>query len=80
MKPRLVEQIAQLLQQTLPSAGEDVRKLFKARVETLLAQMDLVTREEFEVQKAVLVRTRQQLAELSQEVDRLEREKNPPPK
>ncbi|HET9122896.1 MAG TPA: accessory factor UbiK family protein [Acidiferrobacteraceae bacterium] len=77
MKAKLGEQITQLLGQTLPSVGEDVRKVFRARLETLLSQMDLVTREEFEVQKAVLARTQAQLAALGAEVERLERAQGP---
>lgn len=80
MKPKLIEQLTQLFQQTLPSAGEDVRKAFRARLEILFTQMDLVTREEFEVQKAVLTRTREQLERLTREVERLEAEKSGPGK
>jgi BMFP domain-containing protein YqiC len=47
---------------------------FKAALQAGLAKLDLVTREEFDVQRAVLGRTRGQLDELRTLVDRLEAE------
>ena len=45
---------------------------FKTALQSGLAKLDLVTREEFDVQRAVLVRTRQQLDDLRLVVERLE--------
>ena len=49
---------------------EDVR----AGLEAVLAKMDLVTREEFDVQSAVLARTREKLQRLETQVAELERQ------
>src|SRR5687768_734399 len=43
---------------------EELQQNFKAVLQGGLAKLDLVTREEFEVQRAVLLRTRQKLDEL----------------
>lgn len=57
------------LQQT-PMA--DVQKNMKAMLTSTFAQMDLVTREEFDLQAEVLKRTREKLAALEERVAALE--------
>jgi BMFP domain-containing protein YqiC len=49
----------------------DLDKNMKAMMSAQLAKLDVVTREEFEVQKAMLVQARAQLAELEQKVAQL---------
>ena len=44
--------------------GEDLERNFKSLLQTGLEKMDLVTREEFDVQVAVLERTREKLEAL----------------
>jgi BMFP domain-containing protein YqiC len=44
--------------------GEDLERNFKSLLQTGLERMDLVTREEFDVQVAVLARTREKLEAL----------------
>ena len=68
---RLAEQIRQLLPggTPLPSGFQDELRLM---VQTLLARSDLVTREEFDAQSAVLRRTREKLEALEQELAALE--------
>jgi len=41
--------------------GEDLERNFKSLLQTGLEKMDLVTREEFDIQVAVLARTREKL-------------------
>jgi BMFP domain-containing protein YqiC len=51
----------------------DIKKNTHALLSGLFAKMDLVTREEFDVQMAVLARTRARLIELEEQVALLEK-------
>jgi BMFP domain-containing protein YqiC len=68
----LVRRIAAVLPPGISQLNEDVRKNLKEVLSTYLARMDLVTREEFEVQSAVLARTREKLDHLEAQVATLE--------
>ena len=71
----LLEQIAEAVGSVLPAdLSEDVRKNIKATVRSACEGLDLVTREELEVQEAVLRRTRQKLERLEQQVLELEKQ------
>ncbi len=54
------------------SPAKDVEKNIRALMSSFFARMDLVTREEFDVQQAVLARTREKLAQLEQRLAELE--------
>ena len=56
---------------------EELQQNFKAVLQGGLARLDLVTREEFEVQRAVLLRTREKLEQLQREVEALEAQRDP---
>ena len=56
----------------LRESREELQQNFKSVLQTGLARLDLVTREEFEVQRAVLLRTREKLEQLQQAVAELE--------
>lgn len=51
---------------------DDVEKNAHALLQSALSKLDLVSREEFEVQKAVLAKTRARLEELEKRVAELE--------
>lgn len=51
---------------------DELQQNFKSVLQSGLAKLDLVTREEFEVQRAVLLRTREKLEELQRAVTELE--------
>jgi ubiquinone biosynthesis accessory factor UbiK len=74
--PKLIDELSAHLSASLPSGfrtlQEDIGKQFRASLEAGLAKLDLVTREEFEVQSAVLARTREKLTRLEQQVKALE--------
>ncbi len=74
--PRKIDEFAQRIQQALPpgiaAAGDDMRRNLKAAIETALSQMNLVGREEFDIQCAVLARTREKLEGLEERVKSLE--------
>ena len=51
---------------------DELQENFKSVLQTGLSKLDLVTREEFEVQRAVLLRTREKLDALQRTVAELE--------
>ncbi len=61
---KLAKALAESLPQGLKSARDDLEKNFRSVLQSGLAKLDLVTREEFEVQEAVLAKTRQKLEAL----------------
>ncbi len=69
----LARQLAQSLPQNLRALGDDLERNFKALLHSGLDRMDLVTREEFDVQSAVLERTREKLEALEARIAELER-------
>lgn len=52
--------------------GEDVEKKIRQTLQAQLTRLDLVSREEFDVQTQVLLRTREKLALLEQRISELE--------
>lgn len=54
------------------SPAKDVEKNVRAMMTATFTRLDLVTREEFEVQQEVLARTREQLDRVLARLDRLE--------
>jgi hypothetical protein len=50
----------------------ELQQNFRAVLQTGLSRLDLVTREEFDVQRAVLLRTREKLEQLERTVSGLE--------
>ena len=75
---KTIDDIANRLANVLPPSfshlKEDVEKNFHAILQSGLAKLDLVSREEFEVQKAVLAKTRQKLEALEKRVAELEQQ------
>jgi ubiquinone biosynthesis accessory factor UbiK len=71
-----IDDIANRLANAIPPSfnhfKEDAEKNFHAILQSALARLDLVSREEFEVQKAVLAKTRQKLEALEQRVVEME--------
>ena len=59
------------------SPAKDIEKNAKAVFAGVFSRLDLVTREEFEVQREVLTRTRERLAQLEARVAELEARKAP---
>jgi len=59
------------------SPAKDIEKNMRALLSAFLNRLDLVTREEFDVQAEVLRRTREQLAELEAKVSLMERAAEP---
>ena len=71
--PKFFEEISAKLGEVVAnSPAKDVEKNVRALLAQGFAKLDLVTREEFDVQAAVLTRTREQLTALEARVIELE--------
>lgn len=68
----LAKNLAGLIPQSLRDVQRDMEKNFRAVLQSSFTKLDLVTREEFEVQMKVLARTREKLEELEKQVTLLE--------
>ena len=74
MQSKFIEDITSKLSALLAqSPVKDFEKNSRAMLTSLFAKMDLVTREEFDVQAQVLLRTRQKLDELEAKLTALEK-------
>src|SRR5262245_36313671 len=80
--PKSLEELARRLAEAVPpgvtALREDLERNFRAVLQSGLARLDLVTRQEFDIQAAVLRRSRERLEELEKRIAALE--KSPPPK
>ena len=78
MNDESLENIARKLADAVPGGlramREDLEQNFRAVLRTSLNKLDLVTREEFEVQEAVLARTREKLEALEARVTEMEQD------
>jgi BMFP domain-containing protein YqiC len=74
---KLLDDLAERLAKAVPTGlqvlQEDLQHNLRAGLEAGLAHLDLVTREEFDVQSAVLSRTRQKLETLERQVAAMEK-------
>lgn len=68
----LAKKLASSVPDNVQSLRSDLEHNFRGLLAGVFERMDLVTREEFDVQRRVLERTREKLAELDAEVTRLE--------
>ena len=69
----LAQRLAALVPPGLQEARADLTANFRSALQSGLRELDLVTREEFDVQRCVLLRTREKIEELEQQVLALER-------
>ena len=75
--PRILDEIgAKLSELAANSPARDIEKNLKAVVSGAFGKLDLVTREEFEVQREMLAHARLRLAELEARVAVLEAERS----
>ncbi len=81
--PKMLDDLARRLAESVPetvkSAKADLEKNLRAGLAGTLSRLDLVTREEFETQSAVLARTREKLDALTERLAELEAELEDPP-
>jgi len=69
----LARRLSDLVPPGLRESREELQATFKGALQAGLGKLDLVTREEFEVQRAVLLKTRAKLEALEQTVAALEK-------
>lgn len=69
---KLAHMLANSIPDSLRSVREELENNFRSVLKTGLGRMDLVTREEFEVQEAVLARSRAKLRGLEERLEALE--------
>ncbi|QAV22549.1 ubiquinone biosynthesis accessory factor UbiK [Proteus hauseri] len=76
LDPKKIEQVARQIQNVLPQGlkdfGDDIDKKIRTVLQSQLSKLDLVNREEFDVQTQVLLRTREKLSRLEQRLNELE--------
>lgn len=73
LDPKLLEEVAAKVSALLAaSPARDVEKNVRALLGGAFARLDLVTREEFEIQRELLNRAREQLARLEARIAELE--------
>ena len=68
-----IKQVLDNLPVELTQIKQDLEKNLKVAISNSFSKMDLVTREEFDVQAALLARTRVLLEEMEQKVEQLEK-------
>ena len=67
----LARRLSNLVPPGFREGREELQQNFKSVLQAGLGKLDLVTREEFEVQRAVLARTREKLEALERDLARL---------
>ena len=77
MSKESIEELARKLADAVPeglkSMREDLEQNFRSVLQSGLSKLDLVTREEFEVQEAVLAKTREKLDALEAKLEKMEK-------
>ena len=74
----LARRLADSVPESLRSFARDLEGNFKAVLQAQLTKLDLVSRQEFDVQAALLARTQATLSTLEARVKELEGKLNPP--
>jgi BMFP domain-containing protein YqiC len=76
INPAKIEEIAKQISNNMPQGVKNLADTFESKtkqvIQNKLAEMDFVSREEFDIQSKVLIRTREKLAELEEKVATLE--------
>lgn len=74
--PKALDELATRLSKLVPAdisaAKDDLSSNFRAVIQGWLDRMDLVTREEFDVQKSVLEKTRAKLEAIERRLEQLD--------
>ncbi len=68
----LARRLADSVPESVRNMGRDLEGNFKAVLQAQLAKLDLVTRQDFDVQSAILERTRTKLSDLEARLAELE--------
>ena len=72
--PKVLDDLSSKMSALLAATpAKDIEKNVKAMVSSMLGRLDIVTRDEFDVQTQVLARTREKLTALEARVEALEK-------
>lgn len=74
---KLARKLAESVPEGLRSVRDDLEQNFRSVLHSGLSRLDLVTREEFDVQQAVLARTREKLEALERRLSTMEASSSP---
>jgi|AZIJ01.1.fsa_nt_gi hypothetical protein len=78
MDPKKIEDIARQINESIPAGVRDLAGNIEQRVKTVLQQqlgkLDVVTREELDVQQQLLLRLRQRVDQLERELEAMKRD------
>jgi BMFP domain-containing protein YqiC len=78
--PKQFDELSKKLFATLPASVQnfenEIQQKFKEILQATFSRLDLITREEFDVQAKVLARTREKLERLQSQVDDLVKSKS----
>ena len=78
MNNRVLDEISEKIKQLMAnSPAADMEKNLRALLSSTFAKLDLVTREEFDVQREVLLRAREKISQLEVRLSELERTQRP---
>ena len=77
---KLANRLADAVPPDMKGLQEDLERNFRGLLQSRFAKLDLVTREEFDVQARVLERTREKLTALEQEFQSLQQRVTEPSK
>ena len=78
MNNRVLDEISEKIKQMMAnSPAADMEKNLRALLSSTFAKLDLVTREEFDVQREVLLRAREKISQLEVRLSELERTQRP---
>ncbi len=79
--PKILEQVAKQIHSAMPKPvkdlGHDVEQKVREVIQAQLTKLDIISREEFDIQTQVLLRTRQKLTEMEQKLAELEKQLAP---
>lgn len=83
LDPKILDDLSRRVSEGMPKGlaalQEDFQRNLRTALEAALRQLDLVTRDEFDIQQAVLARTREKLEALERRVAALEAQSQKPP-
>ena len=67
------KKITESIPEDIDALKGDLKQNIQAAIETQIKKLDLVTREEFEIQELILKRTREKLEKLEKDIESLDK-------
>jgi len=80
LSSKIIEDLAEKFTQGIPPGAKafqkDIESNFKQAMQSVISRLDLVTREEFDVQTKVLARTREKIEQLEKTLEAMQADKS----